>query len=148
MIDKCELFCIKMSKKVIFAFANIVAKKFVHIPWLPFPQQLSELVFRCGRSHWFRSFPQAWLSWIAISLRLTGVFEGRCKLSPEWCPLSDFHETQGWQLTSRHQTWEMYFSPSGCCCLNVWNSNLPDFTHVICLNLENSHGTGEKQLNR
>ena len=76
------------------------------------------------------------------------LYAGRCKLSPEWCPLSDFHETQGWQLTSRHQTWEMYFSPSGCCCLNVWNSNLPDFNHVICLNLENSHGTGEKQLNR
>ena len=75
MIDKCELFCITMSKKVIFAFAKIVAKIFFHIPWLPFPQQLSEQVFRCGRSHWFRSFPQAWLSCIAIPLRLTGVFK-------------------------------------------------------------------------
>ena len=52
------------------------------LPWRPSPQQLWAPVFRCGRSRWFRSFLQAWLSSTAISLwlRLSG---GRCKMSPE-----------------------------------------------------------------
>ena len=57
-------------------------KRVLFIPWHPSPQQLWAPVFRCGRSRWFRSFLQAWLSCMAISLwlRLSG---GRCKMSPE-----------------------------------------------------------------
>ena len=85
MIDKCELFCITMSKKVIFAFAKIVAKKFVHIHTVaPFSTAALRTSLPMRPKPLIPIFPAGMIVLDRDSFATDwSLYEGRCKLSPE-----------------------------------------------------------------